>query len=171
MQPSVWLSTWIPFPITYPGQKQRVAIARALVRQPKIILADEPTAALDKKSGREVVELLQNLAKQQGCAILLVTHDNRILDIADRILTLEDGRISSFTSGMIANTGHLLAAFAQLHHKGDLVRRVNELSDQDFIHLLEQVTSEFEQFLQSIELADHEALEALLDQVLEAVTS
>jgi putative ABC transport system ATP-binding protein len=152
------------------GQKQRVAIARALVRQPKIILADEPTAALDKKSGREVVELLQNLAKQQGCAILLVTHDNRILDIADRILTLEDGRISSFTSGMIANTGHLLAAFAQLHHKGDLVRRVNELSDQDFIHLLEQVTSEFEQFLQSIELADHEALEALLDQVLEAVT-
>lgn len=152
------------------GQKQRVAIARALVRQPKIILADEPTAALDKKSGREVVELLQNLAKQQGCAILLVTHDNRILDIADRILTLEDGRLTSFTSGMIANTGHLLSAFAQLHRKGDLVRRVNELSDQDFIHLLEQVTSEFEQFLMSIELADYGALEALLDQVLDAVT-
>ncbi len=71
---------------------------------------------------------------------------------------------------MIANTGHLLAAFAQLHRKGDLVRRVNELSDQDFIHLLEQVTSEFEQFLMSIELADYGALEALLDQVLEAVT-
>src|SRR5262249_48774983 len=146
------------------------AIARALVRQPKIILADEPTAALDKKSGREVVELLHNLAKQQGCAILLVTHDNRILDIADRILTLEDGRLSSFTAGLIANTGHLLTAFSQLHRKGDLVKRVNELSDQDFIRLLEQVTSEFEQFLQSIELADHEALEALLDQVLEAVT-
>ena len=152
------------------GQKQRVAIARALVRQPKIILADEPTAALDKKSGREVVELLHSLAKQQGCAILLVTHDNRILDIADRILTLEDGRLSSFTAGLIANTGHLLTAFSQLHRKGDLMRRVNELSDQDFIRLLEQVTSEFEQFLQSIELADHEALEALLDQVLEAVT-
>jgi putative ABC transport system ATP-binding protein len=77
------------------GERQRVAIARALVRGPKIILADEPTAALDKKSGREVVDLLHVLAKHQGCAILLVTHDNRILDIADRILTLEDGRISS----------------------------------------------------------------------------
>ena len=68
------------------GQKQRVAIARALVSQPQIVLADEPTAALDKKSGRDVVELMQKLAKEQGCTILLVTHDNRILDIADRII-------------------------------------------------------------------------------------
>ena len=75
------------------GQKQRVAIARALVSRPQIVLADEPTAALDKKSGRDVVEIMQQLAKQQGCAILLVTHDNRILDIADRIITLEDGRL------------------------------------------------------------------------------
>jgi putative ABC transport system ATP-binding protein len=73
------------------GQKQRVAIARALVGQPKIVLADEPTAALDKKSGRDVVELMQKLAKEQGCTILLVTHDNRILDIADRIIYMEDG--------------------------------------------------------------------------------
>ncbi|AFY60285.1 DevA family ABC transporter ATP-binding protein [Synechococcus sp. PCC 6312] len=73
------------------GQKQRVAIARALVTNPKIVLADEPTAALDKKSGRDVVELLQRLAKNQACTILLVTHDNRILDIADRIIEMEDG--------------------------------------------------------------------------------
>ncbi|BAS57875.1 ABC transporter-like protein [Leptolyngbya boryana NIES-2135] len=73
------------------GQKQRVAIARALVANPKIILADEPTAALDKKSGRDVVELMQRLAQEQGCTILLVTHDNRILDIADRIIEMEDG--------------------------------------------------------------------------------
>lgn len=73
------------------GQKQRVAIARALVSNPKIILADEPTAALDKKSGRDVVDLMQKLAKEQGCTILLVTHDNRILDIADRIIYMEDG--------------------------------------------------------------------------------
>jgi ABC exporter ATP-binding subunit, DevA family len=73
------------------GQKQRVAIARALVTHPKIVLADEPTAALDKKSGRDVVEIMQYLAKQQGCTILLVTHDNRILDIADRIVYMEDG--------------------------------------------------------------------------------
>ena len=75
------------------GQKQRVAIARALISQPKIVLADEPTAALDKKSGRDVVELMQKLAKEQGCTILLVTHDNRILDIADRIIYMEDGQL------------------------------------------------------------------------------
>ncbi len=76
------------------GQKQRVAIARALVSRPKIVLADEPTAALDKKSGRDVVDIMHDLAKQQGCTILLVTHDNRILDIADRIVYMEDGRLS-----------------------------------------------------------------------------
>jgi putative ABC transport system ATP-binding protein len=75
------------------GQKQRVAIARALVSHPKIVLADEPTAALDSKSGRDVVEIMQKLAKDQGCTIFIVTHDNRILDIADRIITLEDGHL------------------------------------------------------------------------------
>jgi putative ABC transport system ATP-binding protein len=75
------------------GQKQRVAIARALVSYPQLVLADEPTAALDSKSGRDVVTLMQKLAKEQGCTILLVTHDNRILDIADRIVNLEDGRL------------------------------------------------------------------------------
>ncbi|MHC0062162.1 DevA family ABC transporter ATP-binding protein [Nostoc sp. UIC 10890] len=77
------------------GQKQRVAIARALVSHPKIVLADEPTAALDKKSGRDVVEIMQKLAKEQGCTILLVTHDNRILDIADRIIYMEDGQLKT----------------------------------------------------------------------------
>jgi putative ABC transport system ATP-binding protein len=77
------------------GQKQRVAIARALVSHPKIVLADEPTAALDKKSGRDVVDMMYKLAKQQACTILLVTHDNRILDIADRIIYMEDGRLSN----------------------------------------------------------------------------
>ncbi|OWY67227.1 ABC transporter [cyanobacterium TDX16] len=77
------------------GQKQRVAIARALVSHPKIVLADEPTAALDKKSGRDVVEIMQRLAKEQGCTILLVTHDNRILDIADRIVYMEDGCLAN----------------------------------------------------------------------------
>ena len=75
------------------GQKQRVAIARALVNHPKLILADEPTAALDSQTGRDVIELMQRLAKQQGSAILIVTHDNRILDIADRIIRMEDGRL------------------------------------------------------------------------------
>ena len=84
------------------GQKQRVAIARALIAQPQIVLADEPTAALDKKSGRDVVELMQKLAQEQGCTILLVTHDNRILDIADRIIYMEDGYL--VTNGANAST-------------------------------------------------------------------
>jgi putative ABC transport system ATP-binding protein len=79
------------------GQKQRVAIARALVSQPKLVLADEPTAALDSKSGRDVVKIMQQLAKEQGCTILLVTHDNRILDVADRIVQMEDGRLAKET--------------------------------------------------------------------------
>ncbi len=77
------------------GQRQRVAVARALVHRPKLVLADEPTAALDKDAGREVVTVLQQLAVEERAAIMLVTHDNRILDIADRIVNMVDGRIIS----------------------------------------------------------------------------
>ncbi|MFW6358197.1 MAG: DevA family ABC transporter ATP-binding protein [Chroococcales cyanobacterium] len=95
MLEAVGLGEWIN---TYPqnlsgGQKQRVAIARALVSRPKLVLADEPTAALDSQSGRDVVQIMQKLAKEQGCTILLVTHDNRILDIADRIVYMSDGKL------------------------------------------------------------------------------
>ena len=75
------------------GQKQRVAIARALAAHPRLLLADEPTAALDSRSGREVVNLLRSLAREQDCAVLMVTHDPRILDVADRLLQMEDGRL------------------------------------------------------------------------------
>ena len=75
------------------GQRQRVAIAQALAGQPGLVLADEPTAALDKVSGAEVAHLLRDLAKSRGVPILMVTHDPRILDIADRVVAMEDGRI------------------------------------------------------------------------------
>ena len=75
------------------GQQQRVAIARALVHRPAIILADEPTASLDGATGREVVGHLQRLSKEFNNTIVLVTHDNRILDVADRLVTLVDGRL------------------------------------------------------------------------------
>jgi putative ABC transport system ATP-binding protein len=77
------------------GQRQRVAVARALAGAPGLILADEPTAALDKQSGGEVVRLLRDLAKRRGVPILLVTHDPRILDIAERIVAMEDGRVTA----------------------------------------------------------------------------
>jgi putative ABC transport system ATP-binding protein len=76
------------------GQKQRVAVARALVADPQLILADEPTSALDSQSGRDVVTLLQRLARTRGCPVLMVTHDTRVLDIADRVVRMEDGRIA-----------------------------------------------------------------------------
>ncbi len=77
------------------GQRQRVAVARALAHRPGLILADEPTAALDAETGRQVIELLQQLAHEQKTSTLLVTHDNRILDVADRIVNMVDGRIVS----------------------------------------------------------------------------
>ena len=75
------------------GQKQRVAIARALAAHPQLLLADEPTAALDSATGREVVDLLKRLAREQSCSVLMVTHDSRILDVADRLVKMEDGRL------------------------------------------------------------------------------
>ncbi|MEO0534850.1 MAG: ATP-binding cassette domain-containing protein [Cyanobacteria bacterium P01_A01_bin.123] len=97
------------------GQKQRVAIARALVNQPQLILADEPTAALDKKSGRDVVTLMQTLAREQNRTILMVTHDNRILDVAHRIINLVDGHLESDEN---------LAQFVQTHDPKTLDRRM-----------------------------------------------
>jgi putative ABC transport system ATP-binding protein len=77
------------------GQKQRVSIARALASRPRLVLADEPTSALDSQTGREVVEILLRLAREEGCTILMVTHDVRIADVADRVIEMEDGRIVS----------------------------------------------------------------------------
>ena len=77
------------------GQKQRVAIARALAGEPPIILADEPTAALDSESGALVMDLLQELAHEKNRAIVVVTHDSRIFDYADRIVEIEDGKIKT----------------------------------------------------------------------------
>jgi putative ABC transport system ATP-binding protein len=90
------------------GQKQRAGIARALVNRPKIVLADEPTASLDKQSGRDVVELIQDLAREDGSAVILVTHDNRILDVADRILHLEDGHMKSLSEAVSEGTSRML---------------------------------------------------------------
>ncbi len=74
------------------GEKQRVAIARALINDPALILADEPTANLDSKIGHEIMRLLWNIAREQGRSVVIVSHDQRIKDIADRVLWLEDGQ-------------------------------------------------------------------------------
>jgi putative ABC transport system ATP-binding protein len=89
------------------GQKQRAGIARALVNRPRVVLADEPTSSLDRQSGRDVVELIQGLAREDGAAVVLVTHDNRILDVADRILHLEDGRLKTLTEAVAEDTSRM----------------------------------------------------------------
>jgi len=76
------------------GEKQRVAIARALANDPPLILADEPTGNLDSRSGRDVMMLLSDLTREENKAVVVVSHDPRILDIADRVIWLEDGRLS-----------------------------------------------------------------------------
>lgn len=77
------------------GQKQRVAVARALVGNPEVVFADEPTAALDRTSGMNVVHMLKQLGAQRGTTTVMVTHDGRILELADRVITMEDGRVVS----------------------------------------------------------------------------
>ena len=77
------------------GQQQRVAVARALANEPNLILADEPTAALDSHRGRQVMELFRKVAHERGAAVLVVTHDHRSLDVFDRTLEMEDGRLKS----------------------------------------------------------------------------
>lgn len=81
------------------GQKQRVAIARAMAGSPRILLADEPTAALDGQTGQDVVRVMQTLAHEQGCALFIVSHDPRVEAFADRVLHLEDGRLGSLSGG------------------------------------------------------------------------
>jgi putative ABC transport system ATP-binding protein len=80
------------------GQRQRVAIARALAGDPPVILADEPTAALDAENGRHVTEILRELARERGTSVAVVTHDNRIFHLADRIVHIEDGLITQSPS-------------------------------------------------------------------------
>jgi hypothetical protein len=83
-------------------------LTRALANSPKMILADEPTASLDKESGRNVVNLIQTLCREQGASVVMVTHDNRILDVADRILHLEDGEIQSMSAAVASSTSQML---------------------------------------------------------------
>ena len=151
------------------GQRQRVAVARALVTEPRIVLADEPTAALDKQSGRDVIDLMQNLARAHGTTILLVTHDNRILDVADRILHLEDGRLSTFTDAVIANNQQMMHLLAADQRKSAL-DLVEDMPPPDFVALLGEVTNESRRFLDSIALATDEAFRSMLDRALRTFT-
>ena len=152
------------------GQRQRVAIARALAAEPAIVMADEPTASLDRKSGREVVERMKFLAKEHDTTILLVTHDNRILDIADRIVHLEDGRLTSFTDAVIANNRHMMEMLADNRQKQPLDEIVDRLDENEFRQLLQDITDESERFLEATALGNNLAFRSMLERGLFAFT-
>jgi len=148
------------------GQRQRVAIARALASEPAMLLADEPTASLDKQSGRDVVDRMKTLAKDKGTTILLVTHDNRILDIADRIIHLEDGKLSTFTDAVLANNRHMMEVLADNRHKQSLHDVVEEMDEAEFRELLMEITGESQSFLKATSLANDIAFRSMLEQGL-----
>ncbi len=152
------------------GQRQRVAIARALSSEPAILLADEPTASLDKQSGREIVDRMKTLAQEHGTTILLVTHDNRILDIADRIVHLEDGRLSTFTDAVIANHELMMGMLATNRNKQAVTEVIDQLDENDFNRLLEEMTEESQRFLQATAQANDAAFQSMLEQSLFAFT-
>jgi putative ABC transport system ATP-binding protein len=152
------------------GQRQRVAIARALAAEPSMLLADEPTASLDKHSGREVVERMRTLAKEQGCTILMVTHDNRILDVADRIVHLEDGRLSTFSDSVLANTQLMMHLLADNRQKQDIGAELDALDEAAFRVRLQEITDESVRFLDATALANDEVFQTMLEQSLFAVT-
>jgi putative ABC transport system ATP-binding protein len=152
------------------GQRQRVAIARALASEPSMLLADEPTASLDKESGREVVDRMKTLAREQGTTILLVTHDNRILDVADRIIHLEDGRLSTFSESVLANNRHMMGLLAEAHQKEDLRGHVDALDEDGFRDLLSGLSEQVQQFLEATSLASDQVFESMLEQGLLAFT-
>ena len=152
------------------GQRQRVAIARALVSEPSMLLADEPTASLDKKSGRDVVERMKTLAKEKGTTILLVTHDNRILDIADRIVHLEDGKLSTFTDAVIADNRRMMQTLADNRSKQPMHEIVDQLDEAGFKEMLGEITDDSQRFMEATALANDVAFKSMLSQGLFAFT-
>ena len=152
------------------GQRQRVAIARALAGQPSMLLADEPTASLDSQSGREVIDRMQELARKQGTTILLVTHDNRILDVADRIVSLEDGRLETFTDAVISNTRHMMQMLADNQQKQPLESMIEEMDENGFKQSLAELTDESQRFLEATRKAEDMAFQSMLERALRVFT-
>jgi putative ABC transport system ATP-binding protein len=151
------------------GQQQRVAIARALVRKPELVLADEPTASLDSASGREIVELLRQLARAQGCTIVLVTHDNRILDLADRSLRLEDGVLSTYASAVTADSAHMLTALSAFRDSEELTWFWSNMDAGQFLDALRKLRVEAMQFLNVMDFGVDDSLAGWVDELLRSV--
>jgi putative ABC transport system ATP-binding protein len=152
------------------GQRQRVAVARALAAGPRLVLADEPTASLDGATGHAVAELLERVAREQGVAVLMVTHDHRILDVADRVVHLEDGRLVPAAAAVAAGAQRLMASLARTYDSGRLMGELAVMPEARVETFLDELTAEANSFLAAVRLAESSAVESMLRQVLEGLT-
>jgi putative ABC transport system ATP-binding protein len=150
------------------GERQRVAIARALARRPQLVLADEPTASLDRETGRAVVDILQRLARRDGVSVVLVTHDSRVLDVADRILAMEDGRVSSLLGFVGSDARRMLRLLVDETRRGELSARIRPLDERAFTELVEAMAQESHALLEVADRVQSEVFESVLAQFVAA---
>jgi putative ABC transport system ATP-binding protein len=148
------------------GQRQRVAIARALAAGLLVEGRGRLVGEQDGRLGREVVDRIKVLAKEKGTTILLVTHDNRILDVADRIVHLEDGRLSTFTDAVIANNELMMRTLAENRQKQPIEEVVDALDEKGFLALLAELVDESQRFQEATALANDRAFQSMLEQSL-----
>ncbi len=151
------------------GQKQRVAVARALVRNPAIVLADEPTASLDRKSGRETIDLLLRIARSKNAAILLVTHDVRIMDIADRTIHLEDGVLVEQGLAARVHRNPDLADLIRRQRSGGLDAWVSGMSAAELGDALDRLSPALDSGIQMLEAVAHVSSRSMVHDLLSGV--
>ncbi|MBP0020952.1 MAG: ATP-binding cassette domain-containing protein [Cyanobacteria bacterium SBLK] len=151
------------------GQKQRVSVARALVNQPSLILADEPTAALDRSSSLEVLSMMQNLVKERGGTLLLVTHDSRVLELADTVISLDDGRLSQAKGELLRSISSLVSSILEMD-TGEIANTVRPLSTEQFSKFLDKLNNEFSQLLNTMNLLESHSLGNKLELIIQTLS-
>lgn len=151
------------------GQKQRVSVARALVNQPSLILADEPTAALDRSSSLEVLSMMQNLVKERGGTLLLVTHDSRVLELADTVISLDDGRLSQAKGELLRSISSLVSSILEMD-TSEIDKTVRPLSLEQFSKFLDKLNNEFSQLLNTMNLLESHSLGGKLELIIQTLS-
>ncbi|MGK7927963.1 MAG: ATP-binding cassette domain-containing protein [Spirulina sp.] len=152
------------------GQKQRVSVARALVNQPPLILADEPTAALDRASSVEVLSMMQHLVQERGGTLLMVTHDSRVLEIADTVISLDDGRLSQAKGELLRSISSLVTSILEMN-VDEITETVRPLSMEQFSKFLDKLNNEFARLLNTMNLLESRSLGGKLELILQTLSA
>lgn len=151
------------------GQKQRVSVARALVNQPSLILADEPTAALDRASSAEVLSMMQHLVQERGGTLLMVTHDSRVLEIADTVISMDDGHLSQAKGELLRSISSLVTSVLEMN-VSEIADTIRPLSLEQFLKFLDKLNNEFSQLLNTMDLLESHSLGGKLELILQTLS-